>query len=82
MSTVPLKSRLTLGSWIGLSGFAAMVVSLMLGIAAPETARFFVWFAGLVALAGAVILVNTGLSWHRRLRERERREGEPPAART
>lgn len=74
MATAPLKSRLALGSWLGLAGAIAMVVSLMLGIGAPETARFFVWIAGVVALAGALVLVRTGLAWHRRLKERERRD--------
>jgi hypothetical protein len=82
MSTAPVKSRLTLGSWVGFGGFAAMVLSLILGIMAPDIGRVFVWIAGLVALAGAGILLNTALSWSRRLRERERRGDEtaPPDA--
>ncbi len=75
MTTAPLKSRLTLGSWIGLAGVAAMVASLMLAIGAPELGRIFVWMAGLVALTGAAILLKTGLTWYRRLRERETRAG-------
>jgi len=79
MSTAPLKSRLQLGSWIGFAGIAAMILSLMLSIGSPETASVFVWLAGLVALTGAGMLLVTGLSWYRRLRERERR-GDAPAA--
>ena len=73
MTTAPLKSRLTLGSWIGLAGFAAMLASLMLGIGAPETGKVFVWLAGVVALLGAAILMRAGWTWYRRLRARETR---------
>lgn len=82
MTTAPLKSRLTLGSWLGLAGFAGLLFSLMLSIGAPEVAAVFVWLAGAVALAGAGLLMLTGLTWYRRLRERERRDHEAPDARS
>ncbi len=80
MATAPLKSRLTWGSWLGLAGFVALLLSLMLSIGAPEIASVFVWLAGLVALAGAFVLMSTGLRWYRRLKERERRDHEAPDA--
>lgn len=73
MATAPLKSRLTLGSWLGVGGFVALVASLMLSIGAPETARFFVYITGLVVLAGAFVLMSAGLSWYRKLKARELR---------
>lgn len=78
MAIAPLKSRLTLGSWLGLAGLAALVFSLMLSIGAPEVASVFVWCAGMVALAGAAVLTATGLAWYRRLKARERRERDAP----
>jgi len=73
MTTKPLKSRLTLGSWLGVGGFVAMIASLMLSIAAPEMGKFFVWLAGSIALVGAGVLLTTALTWYRKLKARELR---------
>lgn len=73
MTAKPLKSQLKLGSWLGLAGFSAMIVSLMLSIGAPETGSVFVWLASLIALAGAWVLMSTGLNWYRWQKARERR---------
>jgi hypothetical protein len=74
MTTKPIKSRLTFGSWLGVGGVAAMLASLMLGIAAPELGKVFVWLAGSVALIGAGMLLTTGLTWYRKLKAREIRD--------
>lgn len=75
MQSFSLKSDLALGSSLGLTGAAAMVLSLILGFSAPETARILVWLAGLMALAGAAILLSTGMRWYKRVKRDEAGRG-------
>ena len=73
MTAKPIKNKLKLGSWLGLAGFAAMIASLMLSVGAPEIGSVFVWIASLIALAGAWVLMSTGVTWYRWQKARERR---------